>query len=315
MILGYILAAGTILVWGITFVSTKSLLQSFSPLEILFFRYTLAYFCLWGMRPKWEKINFKDNLLYAFAGLTGVALYQFSENAAINFTTASNVSIIVAICPLFAAIFTQVFLKEKQISVFFIIGFVLSIFGIALVCFNGKISLNINPKGDLLALLAAICWGVYSIFVSLINRKGYDSVCSTRRIFFFAVIFMIPLYLSGYALTRAGAATELARSMSVTFDALINKTRFTNLFNIANLLFLSLFASSICFTAWNKACNILGTVKATKGLYLIPVVTIIFSTIFLHEKLTLMGVLGAALTITGLFISGIRKEKTHEKNN
>ena len=63
----------------------------------------------------------------------------------------------------------------------------------------------------------------------------------------------------------------------------------------------------MCFVLWNKACNILGTVKISTGLYLIPVVTIIFATIFLDEKLTIMGGLGSLLTIIGLFISGREK--------
>lgn len=61
--------------------------------------------------------------------------------------------------------------------------------------------------------------------------------------------------------------------------------------------------------AWNKACNIVGTVKVSVGLYLIPVVTIIFAFIFLGEKITLLGASGALLVITGLIISGIQKSK------
>ena len=62
-------------------------------------------------------------------------------------------------------------------------------------------------------------------------------------------------------------------------------------------------ASGFCFVAWNKACNILGTVKISTGLYLIPVITIFFAAIFLNEKITLMGAIGSALTIIGLFVS------------
>ena len=68
--------------------------------------------------------------------------------------------------------------------------------------------------------------------------------------------------------------------------------------------FLGILASAVCFIAWNKACTILGTVKITTGLYLIPVITIVFAFIFLHEQLTLMGATGSALTIIGLFVSG-----------
>ena len=300
---GYVLAVLVIFFWGITFVCTKTLLNDFSALEILFFRFIAAYLGLWIMRPKWEKISLKDNIYFALAGLTGVVLYQFSENIAINFTTASNVSVIVSLCPLFTAINSQIFLKEKNINRWFIIGFVICIVGVTLVSLNGRTDLSINPKGDLLALLAAISWGFYSLVVSVINRRKYDSICSTRRIFFFAVILMIPLVLAGIRINNSGVESGLAQSMAVSFSAAVNKARFLKPLNVIYILFLGFIASGFCFAAWNKVCLELGTVRITKGLYLIPVVTIFFAFLVLGERITLMGFFGAILTITGLFIS------------
>ncbi len=180
---GLFLAALSIFIWGITFVSTKYLLNDFSSLEILFFRFLMAYVGLWIMRPKVEKFAARDNIYFALAELSGVVLYQLSENIAIHFTNASNVSVIVSICPLFTAIVSQIFLKERHLSVWFVVGFFVAIFGVALVCFNGN-ALSFNPKGDLLALFAGVCWGFYSMFISILNKKKYDKVCSTRRIFF-----------------------------------------------------------------------------------------------------------------------------------
>ena len=306
MLFGYLLATVTVIIWGITFVCTKSLLQDFSALEILFFRFIIAYIGLWIMNPKSEKIAKKDNLLFCFAGLSGVVLYQFSENIAINFTTASNVSVIVSICPLFTAIIAQIFLKEKHITPFFILGFIISIIGVFFVSLNGNIQLKINPKGDLLALFAGICWGFYSLFVSMINKKEYNLICSTRRIFFFAVIFMIPLMIIGNNISNITANSDLINSMNVNLNFSENIQRFKNFLNVGNLLFLGLLASGFCFSAWNKACKLVGTVKISFGIYLIPVVTIIFACFTLHEKISFMGLLGAILTITGLFISNIK---------
>lgn len=297
MILGYLLGTFAIVVWGITFVCTKYLLIQFTALEILFYRFSTAYFGLWLLRPKWEKIARKDNLWFALAGLSGVVLYQYSENLAVNFTTASNVSVIVSICPLFTAIISQIFLKEKHITPWFLLGFVISITGVALISLNGKTNLSLNPKGDLLAFMAALCWGFYSLFVSIINRKHYDGLCATRRIFFFAVIFMIPLILLG------------TQNSTMHFAKEIVSAQFSNPYNWMNLLFLGLVASGICFWAWNKACRLVGTVKISKGIYLIPVVTIIFAFFVLGEKITWMGILGTVVTIAGLFISGIQTKK------
>ena len=297
---GIILAAVSIFFWGITFVSTKYLLRDFSSLEILFYRFIAAYLGLWVIHPKFEKIALRDNILYALAALSGVVLYQLTENIAINYTNASNVSVIVSICPLFTAIISQIFLKEKHLSLWFMIGFIISITGVALVCFNGNTALEFNPKGDVLALTSGICWGFYSMIISILNKRKYDPICSTRRIFFFAVLIMIPLSLVGWGFTSLHPETQ---SFFFSFDKALNVKRFSNPLNWMNLLFLGVIASGICFTIWNKACEIVGTVKVSCGLYLIPVVTIIFAFLALGEEITLLGGVGAAVTITGLFIS------------
>ena len=304
-LLGYFLAAISIFFWGITFICTKALLKDFSSLEILFIRFLMAYAGLWILRPKLEKISPVDNILFVLAGLSGVVLYQFSENVAINFTNASNVSVIVSICPLFTALIVQYFLKEDHLNLWFLLGFIISILGVALVCFNGKMELELNPKGDLLALFSAICWGFYSMFVSLINKKNYDPICATRRVFFYAVLFMIPLMAAGVGITKSDSSifAGLREAMLVTLNKAANAERFSKPLNWFNLVFLGMVASGFCFSAWNKACEIVGTVKVTCGLYLIPVVTIIFAFFTLGEKITWLGAVGALITITGLFIS------------
>ena len=308
-VLGITLAALSIIVWGITFVSTKYLLNDFSSLEILFYRFVTAYIGLWLMRPKYEKIRMKDNLLFFLAALSGVVLYQLSENIAIHFTSASNVSIIVSICPLFTAIISQIFLKEKHLTICFITGFVISITGIALVCFNGTAAFEFNPRGDLLAFLAGLCWGFYSVLVSVINRRKYNRVASTRRIFFFAVLVMIPFSLAGWTLSKTQERSEFVRSLFFVCDSSLNAERFSNPFNWVNLLFLGIVASGLCFTLWNKACQILGTVKVSCAIYLIPVITIIAAFFILGEKITLTGALGTVITIAGLFISELQKKE------
>ena len=294
---GYFLACFTIFVWGITFVCTKHLLIYFSALEILFIRFIFAYCFLFILNPHRLKLSSKENFLVAIAGLTGVTLYQFTENLALDFTTASNVSIIVGICPIFTALTSQIFLKEKHFSFNFCLGFCLAFVGVILVSFNGKINFNLSPKGDILALISAICWGFYSLFLTMINKKGYNTILITRKIFFYAILFMTPLMI-------CGVFAENPKSTAyVELSSILNAERFSSILNWILLCFLGIIASGFCFVAWNKACNILGTVKISTGLYLIPVITIFFAAIFLNEKITLMGTIGSALTIIGLFVS------------
>lgn len=302
-IFGYIFAAVAVFLWGITFVCTKSLLNDFSAFEILFFRFLAAYIGLWIIKPKALVLkNKKENWWFFLAGLSGIAVYQQAENIAINYTTASNVSIIVSICPFFTAIIAQIFLKEKHLNLWFILGFIIALAGITLVSFNGHAEFHLSPKGDLLALLAAVSWGFYSLFVSKVNAMGYDDFLCTRRFFFYALILMIPFFIYGATFSEPGSA------FYVNLSAAVNKARFAKPMSWVNLLFLGLGASAFCFVAWGYACNKLGTVKITVALYLIPVITIVFAFIFLGETITLMGLCGTALTITGLILSGRRRK-------
>lgn len=265
----------------------------------------MAYVSLWILCPHNLKIkNKKEEIYFALAGLSGVTLYQFLENTAILYTSATNVSIIVSICPLFAAITAQIFLHEKQITPFFIAGFVIAILGIALVSFNGTIKFHFSPKGDVMALCAAVSWGFYTLLVSRINSFGYSNLASTRRIFFWSLVFMIPLILAGAFFSGFKNSSE----MKVVFDASVNASRFADPLNWVNLCFLGIAASALCFAAWNIACETLGSIKATLGIYLIPVVTTVFAYFALGEKITIMGLVGTAFAVVGLVISGFKKK-------
>lgn len=301
--LPYILAAFCILVWGVSFICTKYLLRTFSSLEILILRFVTGYiaFCIISPKPL-KTSGIKEELLFMGAGLCGITIYQFVENIAIYFTAANNVSIIVSICPMFTAIIVAIFLHEKTITKNFVLGFVIAMTGIVLVTLNGSSEFSLSPKGDLLALGSAICWGFYSLFVSKINSLGHGNFASTRRIFFWALIFMIPLAV--YGLVFGGKST------SINFCPAENTARWSDWKNILNLVILGVFASSLAFVAWNKTCKALGTVKTTAAIYMVCVVTIIFSFIFLGEKISLAGLFGTFLTILGLFIS----EKKQNKN-
>ncbi|WP_288602227.1 DMT family transporter [uncultured Treponema sp.] len=301
--LPYILAAFCILVWGVSFICTKYLLRTFSSLEILILRFVTGYiaFCIISPKPL-KTSGIKEELLFMGAGLCGITIYQFVENIAIYFTAANNVSIIVSTCPMFTAIIAAIFLHEKTITKNFILGFVIAMTGIVLVTLNGSSEFSLSPKGDLLALGSAICWGFYSLFVSKINSLGHGNFASTRRIFFWALIFMIPLAV--YGLVFGGKST------SINFCPAENTARWSDWKNILNLVILGVFASSLAFVAWNKTCKALGTVKTTAAIYMVCVVTIIFSFIFLGEKISLAGLFGTFLTILGLFIS----EKKQNKN-
>ena len=103
-------AAFVILVWGVTFVNTRALLEEFSALEILVGRFALAWVALWGWgrvaaRPESApyRRGWRDEWLFVAMGFCGIFCYQFLENCAIYYTNASNVAILVSFGPVVTA--------------------------------------------------------------------------------------------------------------------------------------------------------------------------------------------------------------------
>ena len=73
--------------------------------------------------------------------------------------------------------------------------------------------------------------------------------------------------------------------------------RLADVTNSANLLFLGLGASALCFVVWTFAIKRLGAVKSCAYIYLVPVVTVVTAVLVLHERITLMAAAGIALTM------------------
>lgn len=282
--LGHLFAIVTVFIWGATFISTKVLLKAFSPIEILFTRFLIAFIALLFFYPRRMKLAKKrQEWLFVGAGISGITLYFLLENIALTYTSASNVGIIITVAPFFTALLSNWVLKAEKPKLQFYIGFGAAMLGIVLISYNGSSTLQFNPVGDLLALLAAIAWAVYSILTRKIGELGFNTIQTTRRIFFYGLLVIVPLLF--FTNFRFGL------------------TRYTNPVNLANMLFLGLGASALCFVTWNVAVNLLGAVKTSVYIYLTPAVTVVFSVLILKEPLTLVLVIGAVLTFIGLWLS------------
>lgn len=286
---GHTLALLTILLWGTTFVSTKVLLlHNLSPLEILFTRFVMGTCFLLLLYPKRLKgTTPKQELYFAGAGLCGITLYYLFENNALLYTLASNAALIASTSPFFTVLMAKFFLKDEEIRPQFFVGMVLSFVGVGLMSFSGSTELQINLKGDFLALLAAIIWSFYSIFSKKISSFGYNTIQTTRRTFMYGIVLMLPMLFF----------------TDINFEA----DNYLNSTVIFNLIFLGLGASAVCFVTWNMALRALGAIKASLYINVVPMVTVIFSVIILNERITLMSGSGIALVLLGLFVSQFKK--------
>ena len=281
---GHISAFVTVMIWGTAFISTRILLSDFQPIEIIFYRFSIGLLVLMIAYPRRLKgTNKKEELMFAAAGLCGITLYFLLEKIALTFTAASNVGVIVSVTPFFTALLANWLLDDEKPKANYFVGFITAIIGIFLISFNGVAVLELNPLGDILALSAAIVFAVYSILLRKIGQYGYNTIQTTRRIFFYGLVILTPILF--------------------LFQFEFGFERFARPANAFNILFLGFGASALCFVTWNLAVRILGAVKTSFYIYLVPVITIVTSVIVLRERVTWMSALGTILTLAGLFIS------------
>lgn len=281
--LGHLAALFTIVNWGTTFIATKILLQGFAPVEILIFRFVLGVLTLYVMCPKLLWVgDWRRELTFAVAGLTGVCLYYLMENVALTYTTAANVGVIVTAAPLFTALFAWAAGEERPKGWFFL-GFVVAMTGICLISFSGADQVSVNWRGDLLALGATAVWGAYSVLVKRIGSYGYPLLQTTRRTFLYGLLFML----------------LAARVMGFHWGL----ERFRQPSYALTFLYLGIGACALCFATWGFAVNRLGVIQSSVYLYLPSVVTLTCSALILHEPLTRYSLLGAGLTMLGLLLS------------
>lgn len=282
-LLFHFITAAVVVIWGTTFVSTKVLLHhGLNPIEIMFYRFILAYICILFISHKrlWAN-NLKDEFMLMLSGLTGGTLYFIAENTALEITQASNVALLVCTTPIFTALFAKWIYKEP-LRKNMLIGSLIALIGVALVVFSGSVLLKINPLGDFLSIVAALMWAFYCLVLKPLGGR-YSTSFITRKVFFYSIVSLILYFI---------------------FDPLEVKT--TVLFQpvvVLNLLFLGIIASMLCFIAWNAAVKVLGPSQTANYIYVQPMSTLVLSSIILSEVITITSLIGALCIIGGVYLA------------
>ena len=305
-LLGYhALALLVVAIWGVTFVCTKVLISAgLMPAQIFAIRFLLAYAGIWavciirkGDAGGRQAVTLfsrtaADEGIFLFLGITGGSFYFLTENTALAYTQACNVSFLVCSAPLFTALMTLAVkrfghgriaegLEDIRLGWPLAVGTLLALGGMALVVFDRQ-SLQFSPKGDLFAIGAAVCWALYSIFMAQMTSE-YGALFATRKVFFYGLLTIIPFLLDGDPAAVRGALSQTPV--------------------ILNLLFLGLVASLFCFILWNFVMSRLGNYTSTNYVYLNPFFTLITSMVFLGERMTLLSAVGSLAIVLGVVLA------------
>ena len=288
---GHIFALITALIWGTTLVAARSLIQAgLRPVEIIFARFFLAWIFLSILRPRGvflptTKAAFKADRYMILAGVVLMPFYFLFEKTAVSYTTATNTSLFIAMAPLFIALLSCFVLKRGHVTKWFFIGAFVCLVGVFFVVTAGDLSVQLSPRGDVLALFAGVGSAVYSLLSEKVTKDNVppDRLVRMQRVFMYGLISLVPLM--------------------PFFGFRLDFWRLIDLNVFLMLVYLGLGASATAFILWNEAIVRLGAVSAGLYIYLLPVITIIFARIVLGEALNIFSALGAVLILCGLMVA------------
>lgn len=272
--------------WALGLIIGKFCSAEMPPMTLTFVRYLLAGLgmgIIHFLKEKELKIA-KNDILYIFIlAFLGIVLNGVLFFKGIGMTSPINTSIISSTTPAIVCVIGVLFFREK-VNIKNIISIICSIAGILILLTNGNLESLINirfNKGDLIILGAIISNGIYIIGSKKILKK-YESTKILTYLFIFTAIILLPsLYLE--------------RNMYV-----LNQV---SLKAILSLIYMGLFSSLIAFLLQQKGIKKIGPVKASIYTNLIPIYSIILSSIILKERVTLIQIIAMILVMLAIIIN------------
>lgn len=272
-----------IAIWAGTFVSTKLLLQEVPPALSALYRYVVASVILVALnRGRLDKVARGDWPRLVFLALFGVTFYYLLQHYGIMYTNATDAAILVSLSPIFMGLISWALLGER-LRPLAVAGLALATAGAALVITKGDWALMPagSLTGNLLILLTAVAWAVYSVYgKKLLGRYSVNTLITYTTVI--GTVSLLPFTAGELAAGRGLALTWLGW---------------------ANLLYLGGLASVYGYLAWYRALTRLPSLTVGSYLYFRPLLTGIFAALLLHEAVGAAEVAGGCMIVVGTYLA------------
>jgi drug/metabolite transporter (DMT)-like permease len=270
--------------WGVSFVSTKAVLEKLDPYSLLVIRFGIgALFLLLLLVVQRHRLHISIKYVphLMVLGILGVFVHQVLQATALLTINASAAGWLISISPIFTVILSLLFLHEKM-NFTKAVGMVLAITGVLIVTSTRsgqsiQFAMNI---GFLLMILSTLNWAIYSVLLKSL-KIPYPPLVVTFYMCVTGLILTTPFII---------------RNRGWENLTLLDHSEW------AHLLFLGIFVSGIAYWYWGKALEVLEASKVSMFLYLEPIATLVAAVLLLHEKVLLISVIGGIIIIIGVVI-------------
>jgi drug/metabolite transporter (DMT)-like permease len=268
-----------VVVWGISWPIYKIALNFTPPLlfagmRTLFGGLLLAILLI----PRRGKINWRENWrIYTISAIFNVILFFALQTVGLVYLPSGLFSVLVYLQPVLVGLLAWLWLGESM-SLLKVIGLVIGFVGVATVS-SGGFSGHIAIIGIILALLTGISWSFGTVYVKKIGHK-VDSMWLTAFQFIIGGVF----------LTGLGSGTE-------NFADIVWNGPY-----LTGLLFGSILGVAASWIAYFTLVNNGDASKVASFTFLVPLIAVFTSTIFLGEAFTANLLFGLLFIVVSIYL-------------
>jgi drug/metabolite transporter (DMT)-like permease len=284
-LLPYLILSVAPLCWAGNIVLARGVADLIPPVAFAFWRWTLAFvlilpFTLRQIAQDRDAIARRWKVLLLLAVL-GISSFNVLLYTAVHTTTAINGALIQSTMPAVIVLLSLILYREtvaaRQMG-----GVVLCILGAGLVVLRGDLKTLLSlsfVQGDLLMVIAVVCYGLYSAVLR--RRPAIHPLSFLSATFFLGAAGLFPVYLVELAITG-----PFALSRDIVFS----------------ILYVALLPSIVAYFCWNKGVDLVGPNRAGLFINLIPVFASLLSVWLLGESIQPfhiggMGLIGGGMAL------------------
>ena len=278
------------IIFGFSFLFSKTALAFAHPLIILAVRFTVAFLVLnimWALRL--VKLNFKGKKIgkILLMALAQPLLYFIFELYGIDATSSAMSGVIISLVPVAVIVLSTVFLKEKPTTLQ--VGCaILSLSSVAAISILSNDGNRITLYGILLLLGAVVCAAVFNI----ISRGESAKFTPFERTYMMFLVGAVGFDIIAVATLQGRFLPELtSAAVHPEFWGAIG--------------YLAVLSSIVAFMLYNYATTKISAVRAASFSNIITVVSVLAGLLIMKENLSIPQLICCTLIILGVY--GVNK--------
>jgi drug/metabolite transporter (DMT)-like permease len=272
-----------VLLLGTNPVAVKYAVSAVAPVPFVALRFTVAGLLLLGVvrfLGSAGRIERKDLLAMMGVGALGVGATNVLFTSGVNLTNASDTALLYAVVPVWGMILGSVLGLERP-TLRGILGVGIAFLGIVVVVYGGLGGSGSSLQGNLLVLVATVCWGSYTV-LSLPLLETYSPLVVAAYTMLFGGLAALPFALPGF--------------LSVDWDAM-------SIGVWAAVAYSTVLVAAFGFFAWQRGASFLGANKVLVYQYLITFVGVASGMVLLGEEMGVEKIVGGVIILLGVYLA------------